>query len=211
MQCVLSYDRIIALVFALGLLARRAGPRSCRPLRGRARGLHHRRFQRHRRCRQRGRRERQPLGRAADRGAAGFAADVQRQGQEGLHQDQGRQAARRRDRQAGGGRAARRYRQRPPEQPPARRCRRGGRRADSDGAGSQPALRRGASGVQVARGQRSAGARQGARRGNQSAREKGDDRGARRHRSHRRGQQPRPTRSPPSRSSATAATRMRSA
>ena len=78
-------------------------------------------------------------------------------------------------------------------------------------SGSQPALRRGPSGVQVARRQRSAGARQGARRGNQSAREKGDDRGARGHRSHRRGQQPRPTRSPPSRSSATAATRMRSA
>ena len=59
--------------------------------------------------------------------------------------------------------------------------------------------------------ERAAGARQGARRGNQSAREKGADRGARRHRAHRPTTAARPTRSPPSPSSATAATRMRSA
>ena len=193
------------------LARRRRRPCPCRPLRGRAGGLHHRRFQRHRRCRQRGRRQRQSAGGAVDRSAARLAAVVQRQGKEGLHQDQGRRAARRRDRQAGRRRCPRRYRSGPPQQPAARRRRRRGRRADADGLRSQPALRRGPGGVQIARGRRAAGARQGARRGNQRAREKGDDRSARRHRRDRPRTAARPTRSPPSRSSATAATRTRSA
>ena len=62
------------------------------------------------------------------------------------------------------GDAARRYRHCPPQQPPAQRHRRRARRPDADGARSGRALRRGASGVQVARRQRAAGARQGARR-----------------------------------------------
>ena len=185
------YDRIIALVFALGLLVAGAGACPCRPLRGRARraslpttsatpptpinavvasGS--------------------PLAATGDRGAAGRAAAVQRQGQEGLHQDQGRQAARRRDRQAGRRRAARRSRQRVASTTGCAAC------IDAALGGltlMAPDPNRRYDAAQAVfksrDAERAAGARQGARHGNQCAREEGDDRGARRHRPHRRRQQ----------------------
>ena len=160
------------------------GPR--RSLRGRAGWVHRRLPERYRRRHRQSRRQRQSAGRAAVAGAGGRAADVQRRAEEGFHQDQRRQTSRCRHRQAVHRHAARRYRHCHRQQPAARHHRRDDRQLDADVAQPKSALRCGAGGFQVARRQRAGGPGQGAGRGKRPAGQKGNERGACRHRAHRR-------------------------
>ena len=192
------HDRMLAFVCALGFVIAATAMAHAGPYEDALVGLHRRLPERYRRCHRQSRRQRQSAGRAAVAGGGGRAADVQRRAEEGFHQDQRRQTSRCRHRQAVHRHAARRYRHCHRQQPAARHHRRGDRQLDADVGQLKSALRRGAGGVQVARRQRAAGPGQSAGRGKRPARQKGDERGACRHRAYRRRSRAPPTRSPPS-------------